>query len=341
MAEFLKTLIAYGKRHWMSIVALLLEMGIYFYVFYLYHLKLEAVGYATILILVPLILLILLRFLRFYKKHRLLQRLLVSNAVSEDSLPRTYDLVEQDYQALIMQLCQENQKCMTKADKSYQDMIDFYTLWAHQIKTPIAAMRLLLQAEEQEKGNELKQELFKIERYAEIVLGYLRMEELHNDLQIETCNLEDMVKQAVKKYATVFVYQKLKLELKDLECRVLTDEKWLVLALEQLISNALKYTREGSIRIFAVTSHSMEGEAVTQLCIEDTGIGIRSEDLPRIFEKGFTGYNGRMDKKASGLGLYLCKNILEQLSHKIEIESEVDRGTKVSILFRRSSNRAE
>lgn len=336
--EFIKILIEYGKHHWMSILAFTFEMGIYLYVFYLYGLRMEAVWYATVLIIIPLILLVLLRFLRFYRKHKLLDKLYHMPSIIEEGMPKTYDIMEEDYQRIIRLLCQENRSCITKTEKNYRDMIDFYTLWAHQIKTPIAAMRLLLQAEEKQNASELKQELFKIERYVEVVLGYLRTEEMNHDLQIETCCLDELVKQAVKKYTTVFVYQRLKLEMENLNFPVLTDQKWLVFVLEQLISNALKYTKVGSIKISAAVTETKEGDIHTTLYIEDTGIGIRAEDLPRIFEKGFTGYNGRMDKKASGLGLYLCKKITEQLSHKIIIESEVNCGTKVSILFRQSSS---
>lgn len=333
-----KIINAYIKRHRMGCLAFVLEIAIYITVFYLYGLDTEAVWYATALILFPLFFLVLPGFLTFSSRHRALQRLLEGNFLSTDRLPKASDLVEEDYQALIWQLCQERRKIQTKAEKDYLDTVDFYTLWAHQIKTPIAAMSLLLQAEETEHKSELRQQLFKIERYAEIVLGYLRMEGLHNDLQIETCNLEGMVKQAVKKYSSVFVYQKLQLHMVNLNVPVLTDEKWTVFVLEQLISNALKYTKEGGITVSAYTSCLKNGDTLTVLSIEDTGIGIQKEDLPRIFEKGFTGYNGRVDKKASGLGLYLCKKILGQLSHKIEIESEPDQGTKVRILFQRAGH---
>ena len=116
-----------------------------------------------------------------------------------------------------------------------------------------------------------------------------------------------------------------------MHCEVLTDEKWLVFVLEQILSNALKYTKSGSIHIY------LSPDAPKTLVIEDTGIGIAAEDLPRIFEKGFTGCNGRTDKKASGIGLYLCRRICRNLSHTITAQSQTDQGTTIRIgMFRES-----
>lgn len=215
---------------------------------------------------------------------------------------------------------QENQKWEDMREKQ-----DFFALWAHQIKTPIAAMHLLLQAEETDPAS-CRQELFKIENYVEMALNYLRFEEMSNDLVLERNSLEGLVRQAVKKYAFVFIHNHIAIKLEDLNYTVLTDEKWFCFVLEQILSNALKYTRQGSVTIFA----EKNGGGI-RLTIRDTGIGIRSEDLPRIFEKGFTGYNGRMDKKASGLGLYLCKGICGKLGHRIEVFSAEGKGTDVCI----------
>ena len=215
---------------------------------------------------------------------------------------------------------EENQKWENLREKQ-----DFFALWAHQIKTPIAAMHLLLQSEETDTVS-CRQELFKIENYVEMALNYLRFEDMSNDLVLERNSLETLVRQTVKKYAFVFIHNHIAIKLEDLDYTVLTDEKWFCFVLEQILSNALKYTREGSVTIFAEQSDNR-----LRLIIRDTGIGIRSEDMPRIFEKGFTGYNGRIDKKASGLGLYLCKGICEKLGHRIEVISMEGKGTDVCI----------
>lgn len=222
----------------------------------------------------------------------------------------------------------EKQESNSKESRQWEELQekqDFFALWAHQIKTPIAALNLLLQGEKQDAAV-CRQELFKIESYVEMALNYLRFEEMSNDLVLERNSLEQLVRQVVKKYAAIFIYNHISIQLEHLNYTVLTDEKWFCFALEQILSNALKYTKQGSVKISA--EESANGLKVS---VKDTGIGIRSEDLPRIFEKGFTGYNGRMDKKASGLGLYLCKGVCEKLGHGISVASKEGEGTTVMI----------
>ena len=198
-------------------------------------------------------------------------------------------------------------------EKQESNSKDFFALCAHQIKTPIAALNLLLQGEKQDAAV-CRQELFKIESYVEMALNYLRFEEMSNDLVLERNSLEQLVRQVVKKYAAIFIYNHISIQLEHLDYTVLTDEKWFCFVLEQILSNAAEESANG-----------------LKVSVKDTGIGIRSEDLPRIFEKGFTGYNGRMDKKASGLGLYLCKGVCEKLGHGISVASKEGEGTTVMI----------
>jgi len=209
-----------------------------------------------------------------------------------------------------------------------KEMEEYYMLWAHQIKTPIAAMNILLQSGEL-NPRELSAELFKIEQYVEMVLGYLRTEQMTSDLTLKKYDLFNMIRQAIRKYSRLFILQKIKLNLEEMDYQVITDEKWLLFAIEQILSNALKYTKEGSISIY------MSKERKDTLVIEDTGIGISPEDLPRVVEKGFTGYNGRDHKKSTGLGLYLSKEILGKLNHQLKLESKVGVGTKVYIYLGR------
>lgn len=196
-------------------------------------------------------------------------------------------------------------------------------MWTHQIKTPIAAMRLLLQEEETPVSREMQGELFQVEQYVQMALQYLRMEKMNTDLVFERQELDPLIHQAVRKYAPLFIRRKISLQYEDVHCEVLTDEKWLEFVLEQVLSNALKYTRHGQIKIY------MDPQSPKTLVIEDTGIGIAPEDLPRIFERGYTGYNGRTDKRSTGIGLYLCRQIMDRLSHTIRIESEMGVGTRV------------
>ena len=203
------------------------------------------------------------------------------------------------------------------------ELVEYYTVWAHQIKTPIAAMRLLLQDADTDVQRALLEQLQSVEQYVEMVLGYLRLESPSSDYVIRNYALDDIVRQAVRKFASQFIRRRLRLEYTPLNVSVITDEKWLLFVIEQVLSNALKYTRSGSVSITL--------EAPKTLCIRDTGIGIAPEDLPRVFEKGYTGSNGRTDKRATGIGLYLCRRILEKLGHTIAITSAVGVGTTVRI----------
>ena len=197
-------------------------------------------------------------------------------------------------------------------------------MWAHQIKTPIAAMRLLLQQGEAPDRAAVSAELFRIEQYVEMVLSYQRLGSDTVDLVLRRVELDRVLRGCVRKFAGLFIMKKLPLELEETQLEVLTDEKWLAFVIEQLLSNALKYTREGRIHIFA------EGRS---LIIEDTGTGIAPEDLPRLGERGFTGYNGRAEKGSTGLGLYLCRRICNKLGHSLRFESELGRGTRAIIGF--------
>lgn len=216
-------------------------------------------------------------------------------------------------------------------------------MWVHQIKTPIAALGVLIQSGEeleevqespkaQELTRSMKMEVFRIEQYVDMVLTYLRMGSATSDYAFRICSLEEIIRQAVRKYSQMFIMTRTRLHLEIQDQKILTDEKWLTFVIEQILSNAVKYARGGEISIYTENQ---------TLVIADNGIGIAEEDLPRIFEKGFTGYNGRANKKSTGIGLYLCKTIMDRLHHTIRIESDLERGTKVYLNFDRESRRIE
>lgn len=210
-----------------------------------------------------------------------------------------------------------------------EELMDYYTMWVHQVKTPLAAMDLILQSGDlpADETGALHQELFKIERYMEMLLGYLRLHSIHSDLRLEQRPVRPIASAAVKKFATQFIYKKLRVDLEDFGNRVVTDEKWLLFVLEQLVSNAVKYTFAGGITI------SMDSGDV--LAVSDTGIGIDPADLPRVCERGFTGQNGRAERSSTGLGLYLCKSVLDKLQTPFEIQSEPGKGTTVLLYLGR------
>ena len=243
-----------------------------------------------------------------------------------DELPAAQSPQEQAYQALLLALHADRQKLKSNMNARYHDMTEYYTVWAHQIKTPIAAIRLALQNEDTPLSRRLTGEVGRVEQYVQMALTYLRLGSDSSDYVIRSCALDDIVRPAVRRFAGEFIQRKIQLNYQMLNYTVITDEKWLGFVVEQVLSNALKYTPQGNVSIY------MEPEGV--LCIRDTGIGIAPEDLPRVFEKGYTGYNGRSHRKASGLGLYLCREILTRLGHSVSAESQVDHGTTIRIDLR-------
>ena len=290
-------------------------------IFWLYGLPGEAIAYLLCLCCIGTSFWAVLSFVRFWRKHKILRKMEEAIFVTAEDLPETTTLIEEDYQHLIQRLVRENRQRQAAADSMLEDLTSYYTLWVHQIKTPIAAMDLLLQAGP-DRATEMEIELQKIAQYVDMVLQYLRLDSTDKDLVLQRCQLDAVVRQTVRKYAKLFILKKIQLVFQETKWEVLSDEKWLCFLLEQLLSNAFKYTPEGGkISIF------LEGE--TNLVIADTGIGIAPEDLPRVFEKGFTGNNGRMDKKATGIGLYLCRRVTNLLGHTISIASEPGVGTQV------------
>lgn len=243
-----------------------------------------------------------------------------------DELPAAQSPQEQAYQALLLALHADRQKLKSDMNARYLDMTEYYTVWAHQIKTPIAAMRLALQNEDTLLSRRLTGEVGRVEQYVQMALTYLRLGSDSSDYVIRSCALDNIVRPAVRRFAGEFIQRKIQLNYQMLNYTVITDEKWLGFVVEQVLSNALKYTPQGSVSIY------MEPDGV--LCIRDTGIGVAPEDLPRVFEKGYTGYNGRSHRKASGLGLYLCREILTRLGHSVSAESQVDHGTTIRIDLR-------
>jgi signal transduction histidine kinase len=325
MKELLKIFCSYFKSNIIIFVVGVISSLIFLVVFSLYSLPLEPVIYAMCLSVFFSSIVVIFKFIKFYNKHMMLRNLKENTAEVENEIMFSNNLIENDYVELIKIINKDLSDLINEKNRAYADMMDYYTMWAHQIKTPIAAMRLILQTNKTEKNTELLEQLFKIEQYVEMVLQFLRMESMSSDLMFKKYPLDDIIKQAIRKYSKSFIYKKIKLNYKNVNQEVLTDEKWLVFVIEQILSNALKYTFSGEISIY------MDEKSHMKLVIEDTGMGISHEDLPRVFEKGFTGYNGRLDKKSTGIGLYLCKQILNKLSHTISIESEVEKGTKVKI----------
>lgn len=315
---------SYIKKNLKIYLLLIVFIFIFVLIFYLYNLPFEALFYSGSLCFVAALIASIIDF-NNYKKSYIDLKYLESNILnSKEDLPKSLDIRVEYYQKIIGRLHNEVEKLKIEDNKKKEGLVDYYSMWIHQIKTPIAAINFLLDNEEIDV-KAFRQELFKIERYVEMVLTYIRLGSETSDYVITSINLDEVVRENIKKYATLFINKKIKLNYVSHETYVISDKKWLGFAFEQLLSNAIKYTKSGGELSINISE--------SELIIEDNGIGIYEEDLPRIFEQSFTGLNGRYEKKSSGLGLYLCKKTLDKLQHKIEITSEVNKGTKVIVSF--------
>ena len=284
----------------------------------------ENVRYAALLSTVCVLAVGVCDFLHFRRKHRLLSEICRNARLAAQNLPDCgAEALEHDYQALIRAMAQDRAEAVSRMDRKMADLSAYYTLWAHQIKTPIAAMRLTLQGEDTPAARRLMTELGRVEQYVDMALTYLRLEEGGSDYVIRTCAVDDVVCAAVRRFAGEFIDRRIALDYTPVEWETVTDGKWLTFVVEQLLSNALKYTgQDGTVRIYR------EGD---DLCIRDSGMGIAPEDLPRVFDMGYTGQNGRLDRRSSGIGLYLCRRICRNLRHEIRIESVPGVGTTVRL----------
>lgn len=289
----------YLKEHVRLIAAAALAAAIFFASFALYGLPLLAVAYPALLCLVLAAVFVIRDFAQAKRRHAEFMALTEITAAEEKMLPPARSIDDADYRRIIALLAESREKISRSAHRRWSDTLDYYTVWVHQIKTPIASMRLTLEGSDSPESRRLSAELGRIERYVEMALVYLRLDSESSDYVIREFELEPS------------------------GASVVSDEKWLAFVVEQVLSNSLKYTREGSVRIYLAEPKT--------LCIRDTGIGIAPEDMPRIFDKGYTGLNGRADMRASGLGLYLCRRVCRKLGHGISAVSAPGEGTEIRI----------
>ena len=314
---FLDTL----KKSAAVIAAILLSFLASVIVFYLYSLPLEPFFYAAALILFFGILFFVITFGKELGKARNREQI-IREALMQTPLPSAGSLCEEDYGTAIRLLRAEVTKLRNEYTAARQDDIDYYSAWVHQIKTPIAVMRMELGDSGTESARALEAELFRIEQYVDMVLTYIRLGSESKDLVIKEYPLDELVRETVRKFAPQFVTKKLGLAYEGSNTVIVTDKKWFSCILEQILSNAIKYTPSGSVTITEKNGF---------LTVSDTGIGIAPEDLPRIFEKGYTGENGRLDKRSSGLGLYLCRKAAALLQIPLSVESTVGKGSRFSL----------
>ena len=304
----------------------LVWVGIFGVLFVLYDISIKYIWYPTLLNLVFFVGYGIWDYRRYKKRY--IQLICMKNHVeiTLENLPEPIGGVEAVYQELLQEMMLKKNETINNLKTHLEENTEYVTLWTHQIKTPLTALQLVAGELLEPQRGECYTRLFEIEQYQDMMLQYLRLEGGGNDYVLKAYTLSGMVNQSIKYFARIFIGKGIGIKVDIPEgVQVVTDEKWLVFVLKQIISNALKYTNKGEISIFV--------EREKTLVIQDTGIGIAPEDIPRLFERGYTGYNGRKDKKASGLGLFLSKKILDNLSHSITIQSSLDQGTRVEIGF--------
>ena len=319
----MKMFISFLKFKSGSLVLCLLLLAVFNSCLFLYNIEKEVFIYIDILaisIIIPYFLIAYWRYANHYKQVQNLAKDYENMSLDKQS----GDIIEDTYLKIIEDLkkmLNENQRLETA---KYHDIIDYYTVWVHQIKTPIAAMHLLL-ADKNEP--DMAMELLRIEEYVEMVMSYLKTMENDDDYRFEKLDLDKVIKEEIKYYRTVFIQKKIRLIYDEVNYELVTDEKWLAFIIGQILSNALKYSKNnGEIKIYLETD---------TLYIQDRGIGIVKEDLPMIFDKGYSGKAGHKYKRASGIGLYLVKKYCEILDIDIHISSKVGEGTTVALHFNR------
>lgn len=340
---------SYIKRNrlWMACAIAMMAFGV-FYMFLMHVALTDQLYFAGVEIFLCAVVFVS-GYLHYARRVRRLEECGKWLKNEEVVLPEGKDAYEELYQEMIEELDLQRREEAASYARNQSEMREYYAMWVHQIKTPIAAMRLLQQVQRNrlEEGDvitsgaeetdslqvqaELEKELFDIEQYVNMALQYQRVNTPGNDYVLEKLRLDDIVREVIHKYAGLMVRAHIPLQYEGTDVMVTTDAKWVAFALEQILSNAIKYSRAGQ----QIVIETVPEENVDYLKIADHGIGIRAEDLSRVFEKGYTGYNGHADKKSTGIGLYLCRLVLTKLGHTIRMESVQGEGTTVWIGFQK------
>lgn len=307
------------RRNFRILAATFAGIAVFYVVSTLYGQSTEPFLYSAVLVLAGELVAFIWHFYRQVRKTEQLERLNHADYGDWSGFPGAETSSEEIYQEMLAKLTKEMNTVVSEREISQQETDDYYTTWVHQVKTPIAVMHMLLGNEDSNLTRALGTELFRIEQYVEMALNYTRLGSSSNDLVIQEYKLDDLIRQSIRKYASQFIARKLILNYEGTEATVITDKKWFSSILDQLLSNAIKYTPKGSVTITVTKELAVE--------IRDTGIGIDPADLPRIFEKGYTGINGRKEHKSTGLGLYLCKKAADKLGVSLRVESIPGEGT--------------
>lgn len=318
----MKDFINYLKEKKFIILVFFLILLVFALIYSLYDVREEAIQYAGLLSILIVILFMVFDFIAYKNKLNDLRR--IEEQIDISLLPLSKIQTEKEYQRILNSLSKNYIEYDKRNQEDRKSLEEFFIMWTHQIKLPISALNTYIDSNDEINKVVLKGQIKKIQQYSDMVMAYIRLESEKSDLLFEEHDLDEIIKFVIKEFKLDFINKKLSLNFQPTGLKVITDKKWFTFALEQILSNAVKYTKVGGVSI------AHEG---MKLVIKDTGIGIKEADLPRIFDKGYTGYNGRINSEASGLGLFLVKRTLDKLNHEISIESKLNEGTKVGIIL--------
>ncbi len=225
---------------------------------------------------------------------------------------------------------------VNKYKYNVKDYKEYIELWIHEIKIPLATSKMIIENNKNNATRSIEEELDKLENYIDQALYYARSNTVEKDYYIKKSNLKDLVNESIKKNKTILIQEKVEINTHDLNNIIYTDSKWIIFILNQLIQNSVKYKNKEST--LEIEMYSKENKDNTILYIKDNGIGIKKSEINRVFEKGFTGTNGRLsNKKSTGIGLYLCKKLCDKLGISIELDSKENEFTEIKIIFPNSS----
>lgn len=303
---------------------LAMSFSVIYIIMYLEKQSISSVNYALLISVFFFMCFLFIGFAKFIKRDNQIETFKNSKPYYDVDMPKALSYSDEKYQSIIEEIRALYLEEKREGTLFKEEILDYYTTWIHQIKTPISVMSLMLEEYKDESGAKLRSELFKIEAYSEMALAYLRLDDQVSDFLVRRCKVDDIIRGVLRKHAQQFIIKKLSLSYEGTEEVAVIDSKWLSLLIEQLISNSIKYTSDGGITI-TVSNNKIH--------IKDTGMGISEEDIPRIFDKGYTGYNGRLEEKSTGLGLYLADKIAKKIGCKIEVASTLGKGSCFTVVI--------
>jgi signal transduction histidine kinase len=249
------------------------------------------------------------------------------------NLPEPISSVTEKYEQYVLKAYKTAQNENEQLILQHKENIEFVNTWVHEIKVPVAAAKLVISnsidAPNRDVLISVNEEIEKIETFVEQVLYYSKINDFSKDYLIASTNMEPLIKESVKRYKKQFIAKRISIEFGNNDYTIDTDKKWLAYIIDQLLSNALKYTNEfGKIKI-----NMKEVATEYQLAIIDNGVGIRKDEMKRVFERGFTGTTGRLDRSSTGLGLYMAQSLATKLGLSITVSSQLEKGSTFTIHF--------